>query len=119
MKQLTCIVCKKCCRITIEIENGVYSFYGNKCEKGTLFMISEQNAPSQSLATTIKTIFPDKPVLFVRTSGNIPKNKIKKIIQILSKVVITERKKTGDIVVQNISRTGCDIIATSDMRLTG
>jgi len=115
MKQISCITCQKCCRITIDIENGEQTFSGNKCENGTIFAKTGQNAPARSLKIMVRTVFPDIPVLSVRTSGEIPKNKIKKIVKVLSKVLITERMKIGDIVVQNISRTGCDIIATSDM----
>jgi len=115
MKQITCIACQKCCRITIEIENGKLTFSGNECEKGTLFAKAEQNAPARSLKIMVRTIFPDTPILSVRTSGEVPEKKIKKIVQALSKVLITKRMRIGDIVVQNISKTGCDIVVTSDM----
>ena len=116
MKQFTCVTCRNRCRITISFENGEYAFFGNKCENGALFAKNELNAPVRSLAIMVRTIFPDTPVLSVRTSCEVPQRKIKKIVQVLSKVLITERKKTGDIIAKNISRTGCDIIATSDMR---
>jgi len=115
MKQITCITCPVSCRITIEVENGEYLFSGNKCINGAKFAYSELTAPVRSLATMVRTVFPDMPVLSVRTTKGVPKEKIKKIIRELSKVVITERKGVGDTIISNISGTRCDVIATSDM----
>jgi len=103
------------CRITVDYENGEYKFSGNKCDKGSKFAQAELTAPVRSLTTMVKTTFPDMPVLTVRTTKAVPKDKIPKIIRELSKVVVTERKSIGDIIVNNISKTGCDVIATSDM----
>jgi len=115
MKQITCITCPVGCRITVDVENGDHVFKGNKCDKGVRFALAELTAPFRSLTTMVKTVFPDMPVLSVRTKGEIPKNKISKVIKDLSNVLVTERKGIGDTVVINVSKTGCDVIATSDM----
>lgn len=118
MKQITCITCPFTCRITIDVENGDHVSSGNMCNKGAQFIDAELSAPDHSITTMVKTIFPDIPFLSVRTNGEIPKNKIKKIIRDLSKVIITERKGIGEIVIRNISGTKCNVIATSDMLYT-
>ena len=115
MKQITCITCPIGCRITINIVDGEYVFFGNKCPKGIHFVKTELNAPVRSLTTTVRTVFPEMPVLPVRTRGEVPKDKIKEIIRDLSKVVITKKIGIGETVAANISGTGCDIIATSNM----
>jgi len=114
-KQITCITCPLGCRITVDVDKGDLIFYGNICDKGSKFAIAELTAPFRSLTTMVKTVFPDMPVLSVRTKGEIPKNKIKKVVKELSNVLVTERKGIGDTVVSNVSKTGCDVIATSDM----
>jgi len=115
MKQITCITCSSGCRINVDVEKGEHVFSGNKCIKGALFAKNELTAPVRSLTTMVKTAFPDMPVLSVRIKGEVPKKKIPKIIRELSNVLVTERKEIGETVVSNISRTGCDVIATSDM----
>jgi len=115
MKQITCINCPISCRINVDVEHGAQVFTGNKCNKGASFAKNELTAPDRTLTTIVKTAFPDMPVLSVRTSGKIPKKKIASIIRKLSKIIITERKCIGEIIVSNICRTGCNIIATSDM----
>ena len=118
MKQITCITCPIGCHIEINIKDGEYLFSGNKCLEGALFAKAELTAPVRSLTTMVRTVFPDMPVLSVRTNGEVPKEKITKIVRKLSKVLITKRLKIGDVIVKNIYRTGCDIIATSDMNFT-
>jgi len=115
MKQITCITCPIGCRITIDSVNGEYAFSGNKCTRGLEFAKNEMTSPVRSLTTTVRTSFPQMPVLPVRTNGEVPKEKIKEIIRELSKVVITEKIGIGETVAANILGTGCDIIATSNM----
>jgi len=115
MKQITCIICPTGCRITINEKNGWNIFSGNKCARGAEFVNTELTFPVRSLTTTVRTVFPDMPVLPVRTSGEVPKERMMEIIRELSKVTITERIGIGETVVANILDTGCDIIATCDL----
>ena len=115
MKQLTCITCPIGCRITVDTSGGKFSFSGNKCKRGAEFAQAELTSPMRSLTTTVRTSFPDTPVLPVRTRGEVPKGKITEIIRELSRVTITERIGIGEIVAANAAGTGCDIIATSDI----
>ena len=110
---ITCINCPIGCRVSIELTDGKYLFTGNKCSKGENFAIAEMTAPLRSLTTTVRTVFPQMPVLPVRTKGEVPKGKIKEIMKELSKILITERIGIGETVAANIAGTGCDIIATS------
>jgi len=115
MKQITCITCPIGCRVTIDAVNGEYSFSGNKCARGLEFAKNEMTSPVRSLTTTVRTSFPQMPVLPVRTNGEVPKEKIREIIRELSKFVITEKIGIGETVAANILGTGRDIIATSNM----
>jgi len=105
-----------CCRITIDVEDGEHVFSGNQCKKGVQVVKSELSAPACSLTAMVRTIYPDMPILSVRTNGEIPRKKVKRIVKKLSRIIVTERKAVGEIVVENISRTGCDVIAAGDMK---
>jgi len=115
MKQITCIICPIGCRISIDAAEGGYVFSGNKCAKGKDFAKTEMTSPVRSLTTTVRTAFPNTPVLPVRTNKEVPKEKIKEIISELSGIIITEKIGIGETVAANILGTGCDIIATSEM----
>ena len=115
MKQLTCITCPIGCRITVDTSEGKHTFSGNQCKRGAEFAQTELTSPMRSLTTTVRTVFPDAPVLPVRTRGEVPKGKITEIIRELSRVTVTERIGIGEIIIANAAGTGCDIIATSDI----
>ena len=115
MKQITCITCPIGCLVTVDVNNGEYVFSGNQCRRGALFAQTEMTSPMRSLTTTVRTAFPEIPVLPVRTKGEVPKGKITEIIRELSRITITEKIGIGGIVAGNVAGTGCDIIATSDM----
>jgi len=113
--EITCITCPLGCRIRIETENGEHVFHGSKCQRGKEFAQAEITFPVRSLTTTVRTIFPDMPVLPVRTNGEIPKGKITEIIRELANVTITEKIGIGETIVADVLGTGCDIVATRDM----
>ena len=115
MKYITCITCPIGCRIAIETTEGQYSFSGNRCEKGMKFARTELTSPVRSLTTTVRTVFADVPVLPVRTSVEVPKEKITEIMRKLSKIKVTKRIGIGETVSANILGTNCDIIVTSDI----
>ena len=115
VKQLTCIVCPIGCRIFIESRNGEYICSGNRCPRGGEFARIELTAPMRSLTTTVRTAFPEVPVLPVRTKGEIPKERIPAVMRELAKVMIKERISIGETVISDVLGTGCDIIATSNM----
>ncbi|MCL2180809.1 MAG: DUF1667 domain-containing protein [Treponema sp.] len=129
-REITCIICPIGCRITIEPKLGLrwpdietsfinlddmYIHSGNKCYKGGQFAVTEMAAPVRTLTTTVRTIFPDKPVLPVKTNNDVPKEKIIKIIRELSGIMITEKIGIGETICANILGTGCDIIASSNL----
>lgn len=116
MKQITCISCPIGCRVTAGVENGGYVFSGNQCARGKEFALAELTSPVRTLTTTVRTVFPEMPVLPVRTRGEIPKAKITEIMRALSYITIAERIGIGETVAADISGTGCDIIATGDLK---
>jgi len=125
---ITCITCPIGCRITVEAGEGeylklldrtgeasMYSFSGNRCPRGQQFALAEMTAPMRSVTSTVRTVFPDLPVVPVRTRGEVPKGIIPEIIRELAKVKISERIGIGEVVIADILGTGCDIIVTGNM----
>ena len=105
MKQLVCIGCPRGCRLTIEENNGEYTVTGNTCPRGKEFAI----------CSTVKTAFSDVPVLPVRVSDDIPKEKIFDVMREINAVTLKERIGRGDAVIKNVLGLGVDVIATSDL----
>lgn len=114
VREIVCIVCPNGCHIRCEQSDGQIQCSGQKCKRGTEYALAELTHPMRSVTTSIKTVFPDAPVVSVRTDGEVDQSKISDIISALGKIIVDQRIKIGDIVANNICGTGVNIICTSD-----
>lgn len=119
MDELVCIVCPRGCTMHIEEKDGAYVVSGNSCKRGEQFAFSEMTAPMRTICSTVRTDFPEAPVLPVRVSADIPKDRIFDVMREINHTVVKERVRRGDAVIQNVLGLGVDVIATSDMLYTG
>lgn len=115
MKELVCIVCPRGCTMKIEEKDGVYKVSGNFCKRGEKFAETEMTQPMRTICTTVRTSFKDVPVLPVRVSSDIPKDKIFDVMKKINETTVTERISRGDKVIENVLGLGVDVIATSDI----
>lgn len=115
MKELVCIVCPRGCRMQITEENGSLQITGNGCKRGAAFAESETRDPRRTICTTVRTAFPDVPVLPVRVSQEIPKNRIFDVMAEINRTTVRERLGRGDTVLENVLGLGVDVIATSNV----
>ena len=114
-KELVCIVCPRSCRMQIELKDGAPVVTGNTCKRGADFAVREMTDPRRTVCTTVRTAFPDVPVLPVRVSAPIPKDKIFDLMRAVNRLTVTERLGRGDIVEKDILHLGADLIATSNV----
>lgn len=115
MKNLTCIVCPNGCHLQVEEADGSYIVHGSRCPRGEAFGKQEMISPMRTITSTVRTVFPEAPVVPVRVSGEIPKNRIFDVMHELNRVRLKQRLTTGDIVIQNVLGLGVDIIVTSNI----
>ncbi|MDR2629605.1 MAG: DUF1667 domain-containing protein [Spirochaetaceae bacterium] len=118
-KVLTCIVCPNGCRLTVEKTAEGLKITGNQCKRGIAFGEAEITHPTRTLTTTVRTVFPEAPVLPVRTRGEIPKDKIEAVMAFLNTITITEPLGIGAVAAENVLGLGQDLIVTSDMLVSG
>ncbi len=116
-KEIVCIVCPNGCKLNISGEEGGYTVTGQKCKRGETFAICEMTMPMRTICSTVKTAFPSAPVLPVRVSRDIPKERIFDVMRELNKIIVSEKVSRGDVIIKNVLDTGADIIATSDILL--
>jgi len=119
MKEITCIVCPNSCLLHIEEKDGKYTVSGNKCIRGEAYGINEMTNPKRTISSTVKTVFPDVPVVSVKVSSEIPKERIFDVMQEINKVVLDKRVGRGYIVIENCLGLGINIVVTSDILLNG
>ncbi len=114
-KELVCIVCPRSCRMTITSEGDELVVTGNTCKRGKEFAINEMTDPRRTVCTTVRTSFPSVPVLPVRVSGAIPKNKIFDLMREVNRITVSKRIGREEVVVPNILDLGVNLIATSNI----
>lgn len=115
MENFTCILCPNGCSLTVCKLGQEYEVKGNKCPKGKQFAINEIMDPRRSVCSTIKTTFKKAPRLPVRTSGEVPLKDIFNVMAQINSKTICMPVHVGEVVIENVSDTGVNIIATSDL----
>lgn len=112
MKELICIVCPNSCRLSIADDGTVT---GNKCPRGKKFAEEEMTCPKRTVCSTVATVFDDFPVLPVRTSDEIPKERIPDLMAELNVFLLDRKVGRGEVLIKNLFGTGVDLISTSSM----
>ena len=113
MKKIYCITCPIGCQLNVMGSGSSIVVEGNRCPKGLAFAQTEMTDPTRILTTTVRTKFPDVPVLSVRTDGEIPKDLLMDAMHELSEVVVKEELGCGDTVLEDVANTGVRVIVTS------
>ncbi len=118
MTTLTCIVCPKGCKLTIEKseenEKG-YVVSGNQCKRGQAYAITEMTAPTRVVTSTVVVKNGLYSRLPVKTSEAIPKGKMFDCMKLINKVSVTAPISCGDIIIDNLFGLGINLVATRDM----
>lgn len=113
-KNLICVSCPLGCPIEVEIENGeVVSVTGNTCKRGDAYARAEITNPVRSLTTSVKVENGLHPVVPVKSSGPVPKDKMFDCMKEINSITVKAPVKIGDVVIENILGLGVDIVATN------
>lgn len=115
MKNMTCIVCPNGCTLTIEEGPEGIRVGGNQCKRGEEFARNELTHPMRTITTTVRTTFPDVPVLPVRVSAEIPKERIRDVMKEINQQVIQEPVSGGSVIIKDVLNLGVDVIVTSNL----
>nr|MDO8088871.1 DUF1667 domain-containing protein [Candidatus Sigynarchaeum springense] len=113
-KDVICIICPNSCAITVKqmADGGKLIIEGQGCNRGETYATDEFLAPKRTLATTVRIRGAFIPLLPVRSSVPVPKEKLNDILDLLARIEVQAPFKCGAVVVQNVLGLGADIIAT-------
>lgn len=115
-RELTCIGCPMGCTVTVTMENGkVTSVTGNTCPKGDAYARKEVTNPTRIVTSTVRVIGGIAPMVNVKTSSDIPKDKIFDCIEAIKDVTVAAPVKIGDVILTNVAGTGIDIVAARNI----
>lgn len=115
MKEMICIVCPNGCSLTAEEKDGEVLVTGNGCRRGRDFAVSEYTCPMRTVCSTVRTVFPEIPVVPVKVSDEIPKDRISDVMKEINRTVLTFRAGRGDVLIEDVLGLGVDVIVTSSV----
>ncbi len=115
MREMTCITCPNGCTLQVEEKGGEIFVTGNRCKRGQAFAEAELRHPMRTICSTVRTVFPEVPVVPVRVSGEIPKEKIFDVMAEINKVRLDRSVSRGEVLIADVLGLGADIIVTSNI----
>lgn len=114
MKELVCITCPNSCHMNVELIDGKWVATGNKCKRGQRFAESEMTCPKRTFSTTVKTAWDAVPVVPVRVSEEIPKEKISEVMEMINHTTLRRPLGRGAVLLPDVLGLHADVIVTSD-----
>ena len=112
---LLCIMCPNGCRLSAVEEKNGFTVGGNQCERGIDFALAEINDPRRTLTTTVRTCFSGVPVVPVRTTGEIPRGKIREAMNYIKTITVNRPLCIGETVTENLLGLNVDLVVTSNI----
>jgi len=104
---LVCIKCPRGCNL--QIENN--SISGNMCPRGIDYAKEELTCPQRIVTALIKV---GNCVAPVKTDKEVPKDKIKLVLDAISKINL-KSAKIGDIVIKNVVGLDANVVVTGNI----
>lgn len=116
-RELTCIGCPIGCALFASVYGDCTKITGNLCKIGIEYGINEVTDPRRAITTSIKVKFDNgtTKILSLKTSKDIPKDKIFECLKEIRNTKVNRSFRIGDIVIENILGTGIDIVATREI----
>ena len=116
-KKITCIICPIGCKILVDL-NGkqIKNVKDTKCKQGIDYALNEALDPRRMLTSSVRIYNGEWPLVSVKSSQPIPKDKVFEVLKEIKKRSIKAPIHLGEIVLKNVANTGIDIIATKSIK---
>ena len=116
-KEITCIVCPIGCKIWVEIDGKqIENLEGNQCKQGIDYAKHEALDPRRMLTTSVFVGDGEWPLVSVKSSQPIPKEKVFQVLKEIRKTKIKAPIKSGQKILKNVANTDIDILATKTVK---
>ena len=116
LKEYTCIICPNGCDIKLEIEDGkILTVEGAVCERGHEYVKQELTNPQRNIASSILLEGGVLPLVSVRLSSPIPKEKVFHVMAAIKKARLKAPVYAGHVAIANVIGLGIDVIVTKNV----
>lgn len=115
-REMTCIICPNGCELSVELEEKVVKkVSGASCKRGEGYVTQEIHNPKRTIASLVKVNNGEMPLISVRTSTAIPKEKIFDVMNEIKNIEVDAPIKIEQVLIHNVLGLGSDIIATKSI----
>ena len=115
-KRFTCINCPSGCLLTVqEMPDGHLDVEGNGCREGLHYGKEEFSDPRRIVTGTIKIRGGILPLLPVRTTAGVPRERVRTLYSSLRELTVEAPVHCGQVILKNVGNTKADLVATRDM----
>ena len=117
-RELICIVCPMGCHLSLEEDPGSpkgYRVTGLTCKRGEAYAIKEVTAPTRMLTSTVRIEGARLPRLPVRTSADIPRERVGECMRLISGLSVQSPVAMGAVLVADLFGTGVKLIASRSL----
>ncbi|WP_291637863.1 DUF1667 domain-containing protein [Clostridium sp.] len=116
IRQFTCILCPNGCDIEAQLNgNEIISIEGAQCVRGKEYVAQELTNPQRNIATSVKVDGGNMPLVSVRLTRAICKDKIFVVMDEIKKVKIQAPVSIGQVIISNVLGLESDVIATKNV----
>lgn len=114
-RELTCIRCPLGCQLKVTIEENEISVTGNSCNRGIEYGKKEVLSPTRMVTSSVRVKGGEHIMVSVKTSQDIPKDKIFDCMEEIRKVTVNAPIAIGDVIIKDCAGTGVSIVATRNV----
>ena len=112
MKELTCIVCPRGCRLKVDDNMNVT---GNSCPRGEKYAINELTNPTRTITSSIRVTNREHTLVSVKTDKPIPKVQMFEVMKEIDKLSVEAPTHIGQVVKENILGLDSNIVITKNI----
>ena len=112
MKELTCIVCPRGCRLKVDDNMEVT---GNACPRGKIYAVNELTNPTRTITSSIRVSNRPYTLVSVKTDKPVPKDKMFDVMKEIDKLSVKAPTRIGQVVLANVLGTGSNVVITKDI----
>ncbi|MDR1048266.1 MAG: DUF1667 domain-containing protein [Synergistaceae bacterium] len=116
IKEMVCIVCPNGCRLTVDDSGKIE---GYRCERGRDYAKTETTNPTRVLTSTVRVVEGAHCRCPVKTDRPLPKGLLMKAMEQVNAVTLSAPIECGQIVVENLLKTGVNLVTTRDIARAG
>ena len=112
VQTITCIGCPMGCELTVAVSGDDIKVSGEQCKIGVKYGKEEATNPTRNVTTSVRVDGGDIPMLSIKTSRPIPKDKIMECVKAVHAMRMQAPVNIGDVILADAAGTGVDFVAT-------